>query len=162
MTQFERIISKFESQIIQSIQNYELLDDIKFEVLNSMSNNKDQVVFYVNAYVEINNLSIKVYEFTHEHQPLLLKCTYDEPQGIIQFEITCNIEQMRLDIIGSKLKLSDQASHKVELINQNYRDEEYERLDKFVQEELDINNNLDFGRLYREYGEIKVKETVIE
>ena len=162
MVQYEQILKKFESEIIQSIQNYELLDDIRFEILNSVTDNNSQVVFYANAAVEINDLTIEVYEFTPEHEPLLLQCHYEEPNGLLQFEIVCNVEDMTLQINGSKLKLSDQASHSVHLVNQDYKDDEYERLNKYVQEEIDTDNRLDFPRLFRQMDEIKVNETFIE
>lgn len=162
MTQYEQILKKFEPEIIQSIQNYELLDAVEFEVLNSVTDNNRKVVFFVNAKVEIDDLTIEVYEFTPEHEPLLLQCHYEEPNGLLQFEIVCNVEDMTLQVNGSKLKLSDQASHSVYLVNQDYKDDEYERLNKYVQEELDTDNRLDFPRLFRQMGEIKVNETFIE
>ena len=72
-----------------------------------------------------------------------------------------NDERRVLEVCGTNLLLSNDASHDIKLVNYT-DDENYEKLNQYVEEELDTYSNLDFKRLFEEIGPIYVRHNIFE
>ena len=156
----KNILKKYDQQIINSIINREYLGTLSYEI-EEYQEHKDGSIFMSLIFQSpVNEVDIIVDEKGPNDESLKLKCIYDDPRSALRMSIIYNNNS--IEVAGTNLLLSNDATHEIQLINQDYDESTFYNLNRYVQEELDINSYLDFKRLFEEIGHIYVKHNIFE
>ena len=161
MKNYSYILKKFSKEIIESIQNREYLGDLDYEIEDYYEFDSQSFLVQLIFKAPIDDITIITEDKGPNNELLKIQCNYNDPRSVIRMSLYYNDERRVLEVCGTNLLLSNDASHSIKLVNYT-DDENYEKLNQYVEEELDTYSNLDFKRLFEEIGPIYVRNKIFE
>lgn len=161
MQNYNEILQQYSNKIVNSIQNREYLGDIDYEIEKYTEMDHQSFLLKLIFIAPINDIKIIIDEKGPNDEDLKIQCNYDDPQSMIRMSLYYNAQNRYLEVCGTNLLLSNEASHAVKLINY-IEEDHYDYLNEYVETELDTYSRLDFKRLFEEIGPIYVKNKIFE
>lgn len=161
MQNYNEILQQYSNKIVNSIQNREYLGDLDYEIEDYYEFDSQTFLLQLIFKAPINDITIITEDKGPNNEVLKIQCNYNDPRSVIRMSLHYNDERRVLEVCGTNLLLSNEASHAVKLINY-IEEDHYDYLNEYVETELDTYSRLDFKRLFEEIGPIYVKNKIFE